>query len=60
MVIRNHYSKELREAVLTAYFTGHESCAAVAFRFNVDKFVCNGFGLHKEELLCYKKKQSSP
>lgn len=41
MVIRNHYSKELREAVLTAYFTGNESCAKVGLRFNVDKGTVN-------------------
>ena len=36
MVIKNHYPRELRHAVLTAYFSGHESCAAVAQRFSIE------------------------
>lgn len=36
MVIKNHYPKELRHAVLTAYFTGCESCAVVSQRFSID------------------------
>lgn len=37
MIIKKHYSQEFREAVLTAYFTSHESAAAIALRFGVNK-----------------------
>lgn len=36
MIIQKQYSKELRDALLTAYFTGHESGAAIAKRFGVN------------------------
>ena len=48
MVIKNHYSKEFRDAVLTAYFTSDESCAAIALRFNVDK-VTLGAWIHRNK-----------
>ena len=36
MIIQKQYSKELRDALLTAYFSGHESGGAIAERLGVN------------------------
>ncbi len=43
MIIKKHYSLELREAVLTTYFTGHESAATIAQRFGIAKGIVSAW-----------------
>lgn len=43
MIIRHTYHKELRDALLRAYFTGSESGASLAKRFGVKPGTVNGW-----------------